>query len=82
MPNFKTNSSMHAVTRSFTPADLIANSGLGEGKLGHILAPIMAGVVTSITQSGVLNQIAAFATKRVGKTIEEHSDSIAKHGER
>lgn len=50
--------------------------------MAHILAPLIAGIVSSITNSGVTNHIVNFATKRVGKTIEEHSDSIAKHGER
>lgn len=73
---------MCAVTRSFTPADLISNSGLGGGKMAHILAPLIAGIVSSITHSGVMGQIVNFATIRVGKTIEENSDSIARHGER
>ena len=70
------------MSRSFTPTDMISNSGLGGGKMAHILAPLIAGIVSSITNSGVTNQIVNFATKRVGKTIEENSDSIAKHGER
>lgn len=50
--------------------------------MASILAPLVAGIVSAIQESGVQNQIVNFAQRRVTKSIEEHSESIAKHGER
>eukprot|EP00892_Ulva_mutabilis_P001033 jgi/Ulvmu1/10930/UM007_0109.1 len=69
-------------TRSLTPKDLVSNAGLGEGTLGRMLAPLVAGIVASIQESGVKDEIVQFAQKRAFKTIEEHSAIISSHGEK
>ena len=65
-----------------TPKDMVANAGLGEGQLGGMLAPLIAGIVSSIQDSGIKDEIVKFAQTRAYKTIEEHSAMISSHGEK
>lgn len=65
-----------------TPDDMVSNAGLGEGQMGSMLAPLVAGIVSSIQESGIKEQIVEFAQKRAAKSIEEHSAVIATQGEK
>lgn len=65
-----------------TPGDMVSNAGLGQGKMGSMLAPLVAGIVSSIQECGIKDEIVQFAQKRALKSIEEHSAVISSQGEK
>jgi hypothetical protein len=71
-----------AVSRSLTPEDVLTNTGLSKGSIAQFLAPLVAGLVCAIEESGVKQQMQDFATKKAVKAVTSQEDNLTKQGKR